>query len=349
MITLAILMPLFNAKKYVREALGSIKRQEFSSLRDKRVLVHVFILDDASEDDSFKTAKEYIKANSLETTFHLSSHTKNIGPLKTRLELIAMCREFERENNIAFTHFFGLDSDDFILHTNALSRLLELSLNFNAPFSQGLFTREEELANKLCDKSIKKEALENVKIIKGEELASQYSFNGAIIKASIIYGYFDIMASYNIMPIYSFEDYLSSLVINALSGRYVQASFYIYYHRYNLASVGNRLSNNLSDAKHISIAEVYLMFCRLQNDARINSLPSFQAMIKKRLPHHRDLLSTLATTDELRRRNTLYTLRKRLDTGGLLGFIKYELAALPHRRTSELFHAFAMLRDRLRR
>lgn len=107
---IAVIIPSYNAEKYISRCLNSIQQQSHTSWE-------VYIIDDCSTDQSYALCEKWCREDSR---FHLYRNHENSGPGKTRnvgLDLIAA------RADIDFILF--IDSDDYI-HPNYMETLLRL-------------------------------------------------------------------------------------------------------------------------------------------------------------------------------------------------------------------------------
>jgi len=82
---LAVVIPIYNGERFLKETLESVYAQEYSSFT-------VLLCDDASTDDSAGVISRTINASSA--AVHLITHTENVGPSDSIAELIFKAKEF---------------------------------------------------------------------------------------------------------------------------------------------------------------------------------------------------------------------------------------------------------------
>lgn len=112
---LSIIMPVYNAEKYLSKALNSIKTQSFKQFE-------VIIIDDGSTDKSPKICKDYYM-NDARFTYH---RIRNSGAMEARC--IGM--KYVRGN-----YFMFCDSDDYYINNNAFQILYDTTNSTKNPFS----------------------------------------------------------------------------------------------------------------------------------------------------------------------------------------------------------------------
>lgn len=102
---LSIIIPIYNASKYIKRCVDSIINIEESG-------IEIILIDDGSDDNSFNIAIEYSKKNKNIKAYHQENHG------------VSSARNYGiKEANGKFIMF--VDSDDF-LEKNSLSKILEL-------------------------------------------------------------------------------------------------------------------------------------------------------------------------------------------------------------------------------
>ena len=105
---LSLVIPVYNAEKYLRDCFESIKKQEFEDYE-------VIIIDDGSKDRSGEICDEYAKMDNRVQVFHVEnggpSRARNIGFKKAQGEYI-----------------YCIDNDDYFLDTEYFQKIFE-SLN----------------------------------------------------------------------------------------------------------------------------------------------------------------------------------------------------------------------------
>lgn len=104
---IAIIIPVYNAEKYLSDCLSSIEKQQFKNFT-------AFIIDDGSSDESAKIAKQWTQKDPR----FIYIHKENGGPASARN--LALDQIFRSKNNI-FKYITFIDSDDTVderyLHT----------------------------------------------------------------------------------------------------------------------------------------------------------------------------------------------------------------------------------------
>ena len=99
----SIIVPMYNAEKYIRICVNSILMQTFQDFE-------LIIVDDCSTDNSYNICRELYGNNEK---IHLFRHEKNQGP--------GIARNLGMENSRG-EYIFFIDSDDAII-PNALEKL----------------------------------------------------------------------------------------------------------------------------------------------------------------------------------------------------------------------------------
>lgn len=110
-VKLSIIVPIYNAEKYLHKCLESILSQDFTEYE-------IILVDDGSTDDSYKICEYYAEKNDKIRLFHKLndgvSSARNIGIVE------------------AYGEYLGfVDSDDFI-HPHMFKDLYEAAIKFNA-------------------------------------------------------------------------------------------------------------------------------------------------------------------------------------------------------------------------
>lgn len=98
---IALIMPVYNTEKYLKEAIESIINQTMS-FQDNVLL---YLMDDASKDGSLEICKHYQKL--YPENIFVTHFEKNQGASHARNEALRLCREREEELLVGF-----IDSDD---------------------------------------------------------------------------------------------------------------------------------------------------------------------------------------------------------------------------------------------
>lgn len=111
MIAVSVLIPVYNAEKYIRKCLDSVVNQ---TLENKEVIV----IDDGSTDRSPQIIDEYTE----NYEFIHSYHQENMGVVKTRCKLLSLARG---------QYIAWIDSDDF-MEKNMLEQMYQAGINENA-------------------------------------------------------------------------------------------------------------------------------------------------------------------------------------------------------------------------
>ena len=109
----AVIIPLYNCKNYVTEAIESVLEQNYNN-------IEIIVVDDCSTDNSFNIVKELSKKNNIIKCYKME---KNSG--------VAAVRNFAiSKTNAQYIAF--LDSDD-LWHKNKIEKQLEVFKKSNTP------------------------------------------------------------------------------------------------------------------------------------------------------------------------------------------------------------------------
>lgn len=111
MLKISIIIPLFNAEKFIARALESCIRQTYSN-------IEIIVIDDKSEDKSIEIVKQFCQTDER---IHLIENDSNLGPFACRNKGAIYANRVEGGQILMF-----LDSDD-ILEKNACR---EVALSF---------------------------------------------------------------------------------------------------------------------------------------------------------------------------------------------------------------------------
>lgn len=140
----SIIIPMYNAQKYIRKTLESILNQEYKNFE-------ILLVNDGSTDNSIETIEDLVKNNSQIEIINKEnsgpSDSRNLGIQKAKGSYITF-----------------VDSDDYI-HTNFLKILMQKALDTNADIVMCGFWEEyldgedrikKQIENRLNDEVIKK-------------------------------------------------------------------------------------------------------------------------------------------------------------------------------------------------
>ena len=121
---ISVIVPVYNAERYIRQCLDSILTQDFADFE-------LMIVDDGSTDSSLELCKDYSEKDSRIRLFH----KENAGPSSAR--------------NFALTRANGeyllfLDSDDYWLDNSCLGRLYQIALDNNLDIVRGELKQVDE-------------------------------------------------------------------------------------------------------------------------------------------------------------------------------------------------------------
>ncbi len=109
-----ILMPAYNADRYVQAALQSVAAQDYPNLR-------LFILNDAATDKTAAVIEEYLALNpALKAKVYLASNQSNLGVTMSRTKLL----EWSKKVNPA-AYICWLDTDDKYIDSHVVGAIME--------------------------------------------------------------------------------------------------------------------------------------------------------------------------------------------------------------------------------
>lgn len=128
----SVIMPIYNAEKYLPETLNSIFDQDYEN-------IEIVLVDDCSRDDSAKIISEYQKSHP-EIIYYLQE--KNMGAGAARNKAL----ELARGQYAAF-----LDSDDIWL-PQKISKQIQLMQETKSPFSYAAIEMMDENGQTIKDK-----------------------------------------------------------------------------------------------------------------------------------------------------------------------------------------------------
>lgn len=127
---ISVIVPVYNAEKYVSDCIDSILNQTFSDFE-------LLLIDDGSTDSSGAICDEYVKRDNRIRVFHQSNHGQ------------AASRNFAvKQSESEWIHF--VDSDD-IIHPQMLETLLNLAKENNARISTSSAIEKVELPQAFFD------------------------------------------------------------------------------------------------------------------------------------------------------------------------------------------------------
>ena len=128
----SVIIPIYNAEKYLRKTLDSILVQTYKD-------IEIVLVDDCSNDDSANIIKEYIQKYP-EIVYFLQETNQGAGAARNK------ALELATGQYVAF-----LDSDD-IWYPNKVAKQLELMKKRNCPFSYTAIEMIDENDNLLKNK-----------------------------------------------------------------------------------------------------------------------------------------------------------------------------------------------------
>ena len=138
----SVIIPIYNAEKYLRKTLDSILVQTYKD-------IEIVLVDDCSNDDSANIIKEYIQKYP-EIVYFLQETNQGAGAARNK------ALELATGQYVAF-----LDSDD-IWYPNKVAKQLELMKKRNCPFSYTAIEMIDENDNLLKNKRNIKEKVNSL-------------------------------------------------------------------------------------------------------------------------------------------------------------------------------------------
>lgn len=114
---ISVIVPVYNAERYIRQCLDSVLSQDFADFE-------IIIVDDGSTDSSFSVCKEYAEKDERIKLFH----KENSGPSATRNFAL---READGD------YIIFLDSDDYWLDNTVLGYLYKTAQKYDLDILRG--------------------------------------------------------------------------------------------------------------------------------------------------------------------------------------------------------------------
>lgn len=283
---LAIIIPVYNTEKYIREMINDLLNQSFNDYS-------IFVINDGSDDSSLEILN---RLASSESRIHVISQT-NGGPGKARnsgLDYIA-------QEKLTFDYIWFCDSDDKI-EQEALSKVISALDRTKSDFALFSVRRFDKKAIKTYKAHILKEELLN-----HEDIVNQYFRNGwkwkkepsseAFLNNKIFR--FDIVKDYRFrVDIFRAEDfdYFFRVLPRLQRAVLVPDAYYLYRLRKssltnaydktgdlivcsaNYAELRNRTRSEQVSMQHRLIRAYYLDICQSLNN---NDLDTYKLLINK--------------------------------------------------------------------
>ena len=128
-----IIVPIFNAEKYLEKCLFSIIKQSYKNF-------HVKVVDDCSTDSSYEIAS---KICAKYQNFHIYKNSRRLGKLNNISELLGL-----RVKEPSRTIDIELDGDDYLYSGDVLNSLNELYLKTDCLISYGSFLTSHGIQGK---------------------------------------------------------------------------------------------------------------------------------------------------------------------------------------------------------
>ena len=214
----SVIIPIYNAEKYLRKTLDSILVQTYKD-------IEIVLVDDCSNDDSANIIKEYIQKYP-ELVYFLQETNQGAGAARNK------ALELATGQYVAF-----LDSDD-IWYPNKVAKQLELMKKRNCPFSYTAIEMIDENDNLLKNKR-------NIK----ETCDYKYLLHNTIIATSSVIIDRTILGDFRMPLRRGGQDYATWLML--LRNRCIARGI-------NEALVKYRISSNsLSSNKFKSIKQIW--------------------------------------------------------------------------------------------
>ena len=213
----SVIIPIYNAEKYLRKTLDSILVQTYKD-------IEIVLVDDCSNDDSANIIKEYIQKYP-EIVYFLQETNQGAGAARNK------ALELATGQYVAF-----LDSDD-IWYPNKVAKQLELMKKRNCPFSYTAIEMIDENDNLLKNKR-------NIK----ETCDYKYLLHNTIIATSSVIIDRTILGDFR-MPLRGGQDYATWLMLlrNGCIARGINEALV----KYRISS------NSLSSNKFKSIKQIW--------------------------------------------------------------------------------------------
>lgn len=188
------------------------------------------------------------------------------------------------------------------------------------------------------------------KILKGSDLDSFLGFNNIIYKRKVLTDYAKYMASVKFIPIFTYEDTLSSSILAAFTNYRAECEILSYFYRVNQSSTTCHplrwYEPRMLSSAVATLAVLYLA----RQDKALLAKPNFRAIINRRIFSIEEYLrNDLPSQSEIARRYGLVNTKARYDTGGILAFLNYQLHALKFRRLRDLAQLPVSFLGRFRR
>ncbi|MEC1760395.1 glycosyltransferase family 2 protein [Schinkia azotoformans] len=136
-IKISVIIPVYNAKKYLGKCLDSVLAQSYSNWE-------AFIIDDASTDDSYKILSQFAEKDER---FNIYRHNVNKGPGHTRNEAIQYATENKGDLLQNYKEYIVfLDSDDWI-EKSYFQSIVQIANNEKADVIFVDVVQEDEFGN----------------------------------------------------------------------------------------------------------------------------------------------------------------------------------------------------------
>ena len=150
---LSILIPMYNAEKYIGRCLESILNQEISE--DE---YEIIIMDDGSTDNSVGVVEQFKKNHSNINLYK----EKNVGAYSTRNKLLKLVKG---------TYVYCLDADDYLVH-NSLKKILDFADDNNLEIIG--FETIETIEENNIQSNFSLDVINQSKIITGPDFFNTY-------------------------------------------------------------------------------------------------------------------------------------------------------------------------------
>ncbi|WP_169734561.1 glycosyltransferase family 2 protein [Mycoplasma elephantis] len=231
-----ILMPVYNATKYIDGTIKSILKQTESNFK-------VLIIDDCSQDETYEYLKQKLKNDSR---FEILKNDKNIGLGKMRDLLISKCTT---------KYFMFLDDDDY-LYKNSMKKMIKLAKKTDADLISSQYKMKftyKKLSAIILPPFYKWINIKN----------SQDFLSGNI---TFFWGHFIKKVYYDSLnlscDVKYFEDVYPTVKLFLFPKKYVHANIFVVRYLRRQNSLSNYSANKLEE-RLFCIGQEYTKACRL--------------------------------------------------------------------------------------
>lgn len=176
-IDVTIIVPVYNVENYLKKCIDSLVNQTYD--RNK---YEIFIINDASKDNSLNIIKEYQKKHSNITLYDLKnnkgvSHARNIGIKNAKGKYLLFCDSddyYELDAIEKFIEHAKNNNSDFVMANYYIAKAKNnIKVNTTNYFKNEIITKEESICYMTltsCSKLIKKDLFINNNIFYPEDI-----------------------------------------------------------------------------------------------------------------------------------------------------------------------------------